>query len=78
VRPPPSHVMDVTGGGNAFCGVSLRQWCASHDLTWSARGGGRGGLIAIGGFRAAARIDAKSLTALAADADGLPLEEVAS
>jgi sugar/nucleoside kinase (ribokinase family) len=78
VRPPPSHVMDVTGGGNAFCGAFLAAWCASHDLAWSARAAAAAATEAIGGFGPPARIDAKSLTALAAAATVIPLDEVAS
>jgi sugar/nucleoside kinase (ribokinase family) len=37
VRPPPSPVIDVTGGGNSFCGGFLAGWCGSGDLEFAAR-----------------------------------------
>jgi sugar/nucleoside kinase (ribokinase family) len=38
VKPPPSPVVDVTGGGNAFCGGFLAGWCQRlGDLEHASR-----------------------------------------
>ena len=38
VKPPPSTVVDVTGGGNAFCGGFLAGWCQRlGDLEHASR-----------------------------------------
>jgi sugar/nucleoside kinase (ribokinase family) len=38
LRPPPAPVVDVTGGGNAFCGGFLAGWCLKPgDLEHAAR-----------------------------------------
>lgn len=38
VKPPPSRVVDVTGGGNAFCGGFLAGWCERlGDLEHASR-----------------------------------------
>jgi sugar/nucleoside kinase (ribokinase family) len=40
VKPPPSPVVDVTGGGNAFCGGFLAGWCQRPgDLEHASRCG---------------------------------------
>ena len=51
VTPPPSDVVDVTGGGNAFCGGFLAGWLLrSGDPEYAARCAAAGAAHALGQF----------------------------
>jgi len=48
LSPPPSEVVDVTGGGNSFCGGFLAGWCERPgDLEHAGRCGAASAAICI-------------------------------
>jgi sugar/nucleoside kinase (ribokinase family) len=67
VHAAPGTVVDVTGGGNAFCGGLLAGWLTSRgDLEASARAAAAAAALMIAQFGAPLRFDPAEGTALAA------------
>ena len=66
VAPPPSPVIDVTGGGNAFCGGFLAGWLIGGDLETAARSAAASAAHALRQYGPGDPLDRRSATALAA------------
>lgn len=67
LRPPPSPVIDVTGGGNAFCGGFLAGWCARPGaLDHAARCAAASAARAIAGYGPPDPRDRRTIAGLAA------------
>ncbi|MCX5494022.1 carbohydrate kinase family protein [Kaistia dalseonensis] len=67
LRPPPTPVIDVTGGGNAFCGGFLAGWCLKPgDLEHAARCAAASAARALAQYGPANPRERAGLAALAA------------
>lgn len=74
VTPPPSAVVDVTGGGNAFSGGFLAGWLAHRgDVRFAARAGAAGAALAIAQYGPANPLRSPAVARLAADTGLSPL-----
>jgi sugar/nucleoside kinase (ribokinase family) len=70
VRPAQLAVVDVTGGGNAFCGGFLAGWCRSDgDLIAACRYAAASAAIALRQFGPGTQLDTETAMSLAMHVD---------